>query len=116
MALIRRGENHGWNVFEAFEPFSNQHRVDGRTFTPPVFAYRRKYGNSVTGGYVYRGDRQSSFDGVYVCGDFTSRILFGITQDNGVLKAVRQLGVLPSPWSRSAPTRRATSTPLATKA
>ncbi|MBX3731691.1 MAG: PQQ-dependent sugar dehydrogenase [Verrucomicrobiae bacterium] len=95
VALIRRGENHGWNVFEGFEPFSNQHRVAGRTFTPPVFAYRRKFGNSVTGGYVYRGDPQSSFDGVYVCGDFTSRILFGITQENGVLKAVRQLGVLP---------------------
>lgn len=95
VALIRRGENHGWNVFEGFEPFSNQYRVAGRTFTPPVFAYRRKYGNSITGGYVYRGDSQSSFYGVYVCGDFTSKLIFGVTQENGTLKAVRQLGVVP---------------------
>lgn len=95
VALIRRGENHGWNVFEGFEPFSNQYRVAGRTFTPPVFAYRRKYGNSITGGYVYRGDPRSSFYGVYVCGDFTSKLIFGLTQENGVLKTVRQLGTLP---------------------
>lgn len=95
IALIRRGENHGWNVFEGFEPFSNQYRSEGRTFTPPVFAYRRKYGNSITGGYVYRGDKQSSFYGVYVCGDFTSKIIFGLTQEGGALKAVRQLGKLP---------------------
>jgi glucose/arabinose dehydrogenase len=95
VALIRRGENHGWNVFEGFEPFSNQYRVAGRTFTPPVFAYRRKYGNSITGGYVYRGDPKSSFYGVYVCGDFTSKRLFGVTLENGVLKTARQLGTVP---------------------
>jgi putative heme-binding domain-containing protein len=95
VALIRRGENHGWNVFEGFEPFSNQYRVAGRTFTPPVFAYRRKYGNSITGGYVYRGDPKSSFYGVYVCGDFTSKRIFGVTLENGVLKTARQLGTVP---------------------
>lgn len=95
VAPIRRGENHGWNVFEGFEPFSNQYRVEGRKFTPPVFAYRRKYGNSVTGGYVYRGDPQSSFCGVYVCGDFTSKIIFGVKQEGSLLKTVRQLAILP---------------------
>ena len=93
--IVHRGENHGWNVYEAFEPFSNQYRVAGRTFTPPVFAYRRKYGNSVTGGYVYRGDKRSSFYGVYICGDFTSKMLFGVVQERGVLKTVRRIGTVP---------------------
>ncbi|RYD69210.1 MAG: glucose dehydrogenase, partial [Verrucomicrobiaceae bacterium] len=93
--IVRRGENHGWNVYEGFEPFSNQFRKEKRTFTMPVFAYRRKYGNSITGGYVYRGDKDSSFYGVYICGDYTSKRIFGITQENGVLKAVRQIGVMP---------------------
>jgi putative heme-binding domain-containing protein len=95
VSIVRRGENHGWNVFEGFEAFSNQYRVAGRAFTSPVFAYRRKYGNSVTGGYVYRGDKKSSFYGVYVCGDFTSKRIFGLTQENGALRAVRQIGILP---------------------
>ena len=93
--IVHRGENYGWNVFEAFEPFSNQFRKEGRTFTAPVFAYRRKYGNSITGGYVYRGDKNSSFNGVYICGDYTSKRIFGITQENGALKTARQIGVVP---------------------
>ena len=95
VSLVKRGENHGWNVYEGFEPFSNQYRKAGRAFTPPVFAYGRKYGNSITGGHVYRGARGSSFDGVYLCGDFTSRRIFGLTLQGGVLKTVRQIGTVP---------------------
>ena len=93
--LVRRGDNLGWSVYEGFEPFSNQYRREGRIFTLPVFAYGRKYGNSITGGFVYRADPASSFYGVYLCGDFTSKRLFGVTQENGVLKAVRQVGTIP---------------------
>jgi putative heme-binding domain-containing protein len=93
--IVRRGENYGWSVYEGFEPFSNQYRKEGRTYTMPFFAYRRKYGASVTGGYVYRGDKNSSFYGVYVFGDYVSKRIFGLTQQNGVLKTARQLGVLP---------------------
>ncbi len=93
--IIKKGHNYGWNVYEAFEPLSNQYRKEGRVFTPPLFAYRRKYGNSITGGYVYRGDPKSSFYGVYFCGDYTSKRIFGVTQQNGKLKAVHQLGTLP---------------------
>jgi putative heme-binding domain-containing protein len=95
VALVRRGENHGWSVYEGFEPFSNQYRQEGRTFTPPVFAYGRKYGNSITGGYVYRGDKRSSFNGVYLCGDYTSKRIFGVRQEKGVLKDVRQIATVP---------------------
>jgi len=93
--IVHRGENHGWNVYEGFEPFSNQFKKEGRSFSPPVFAYRRKYGVSITGGYVYRGDKNSSFYGVYVCGDYESKRLFGVKQENGTLKTARQIGVLP---------------------
>jgi glucose/arabinose dehydrogenase len=93
--LVHRGQNYGWNVFEGFEPFSNQFRKEGRTFTAPVFAYRRKYGNSITGGHVYRGDKKSSFYGVYLCGDYTSKLIFGLTQENGMLKTARRIGVVP---------------------
>ncbi len=93
--IVHRGENYGWNVYEAFEPFSNQFRKEGRNFTAPVFAYKRKYGNSITGGHVYRGDKKSSFYGVYLCGDYVSKRIFGVTQEKGELKTVRQIGVVP---------------------
>jgi len=95
VAIVRRGENHGWNVYEGFEPFSNRYRREGESYTPPVFAYRRKYGNSITGGYVYRGDKQSSFYGVYICGDYTSHRIFGLKQHDRVLQVVRQIATAP---------------------
>ena len=93
--IARRGENLGWNVYEGFEFFSNRFRKEGETYVEPVFAYRRKFGNSVIGGYVYRGDNKSSFYGVYVCGDYTSRRIFGLAQRNRQLQAVLQIGICP---------------------
>jgi putative heme-binding domain-containing protein len=93
--IVRRGENLGWNIYEGFEPFSNRYRKERETYIPPVFAYRRKFGNSVIGGYVYRGDKRSSFYGVYVCGDYTSRRIFGLRQQNRQLQVVRQIGTSP---------------------
>jgi Glucose / Sorbosone dehydrogenase len=73
VTIARAGENHGWNVYEGFMKFSDQYRREGQTYTPPVMAYRRKYGPSVTGGYVYRGRRNASYYGAYFFGDFESR-------------------------------------------
>jgi putative heme-binding domain-containing protein len=95
VSIVRRGENHGWNVYEGFEPFSNRYRKEGDIYTPPIFAYRRKFGNSITGGYVYRGDKRSSFHGVYICGDYTSRRIFGLKQHDRTLEVVRQIALAP---------------------
>ena len=95
MGIVRRGENFGWNVYEGFEPFSNRFRRDGEHYAAPVFAYRRKFGVCVTGGFVYRSNPRSSFQGVYVFGDYESRRIFGLTQQDRVLKMVRQIGTSP---------------------
>jgi glucose/arabinose dehydrogenase len=93
--IIRRGENYGWNVYEGFEPFSNRYRKEQATYAPPVFAYRRKYGFCVTGGFVYRGDQRSSFYGVYICGDYVSKRIWGLKQQDRTLQFVRQIGTAP---------------------
>jgi glucose/arabinose dehydrogenase len=92
--LVRRGENYGWNVYEGFDLFSSRYRSEGMTGTPPVFAYNRRLGNSITGGYVYR-HAGSAFDGVYVCGDFTSKRVWGIRQSDRKLTDIRQLCLAP---------------------
>jgi len=93
--IIRRGENYGWNIYEGFEPFSNRYRKTGVTYVPPVFSYGRKFGVSITGGYVYRADPKSSFYGVYVFADFQSQRIWGLKQESGKLKQIRQLTVAP---------------------
>ncbi|MFT6237933.1 MAG: putative heme-binding domain-containing protein [Akkermansiaceae bacterium] len=94
VTLIQKGGNYGWNVYEGFERFSNQYRRDDGKYLQPVFAYRHKYGNSITGGHVYRGSGNPSFDGVYICGDYNSKRLFGIAAKDSGLKLVRQIGTI----------------------
>ena len=69
VTVVGRGENHGWNVYEGFEPFSEQYRQPDHRYTWPVFVYDRRLGNSITGGYVYRGDVHSGLlRGLYLWG------------------------------------------------
>jgi putative heme-binding domain-containing protein len=90
--IVRPGENYGWNVYEGFHPFSNLRKRDGETYVPPVFSYTRKYGASVTGGFVYRADPKSSFYGVYIFGDYQNFRLFAMTAKDRTLTKVRQIG------------------------
>ncbi len=95
VCIVRSGENHGWNIQEGFSLFSTQYRTETAKYVPPVVAFLRKHGVSVTGGYVMRTDPQSSFHGVYICADYQSKKVWGITQANRKLKVIRQIGTAP---------------------
>ena len=95
VTIARLGENHGWNVYEGFMKFSDRYRREGQHYTPPVMAYRRKYGVSVTGGYVYRGKRNPSYYGRYIFGDFESKRIWALAQADRRLTMVRQIGESP---------------------
>ncbi|MEZ6061033.1 MAG: PQQ-dependent sugar dehydrogenase [Planctomycetaceae bacterium] len=95
ISLVKRGENHGWNVREAFAPFSDEYRREGETYTEPLFAYEHGLGFSATGGYVYRARRDSSFYGVYIFGDYNTRRVWGLRQRGGELLDVKELGTAP---------------------
>ncbi len=95
VTIVRAGENHGWNVFEGFELHSTRYRKDDARYIPPIVSFRRKHGVSITGGYVYRADPASSFHGVYICADYESKKLWGITQRDRKLEEIREIGQAP---------------------
>ena len=97
VAIVRSGENHGWNVREGFELFSTRYRKENAKFVPPVVSFRRKHGVSITGGYVYRSleGETSSFDGVYICADYQSKRLWGIRHKERKLQVIREIGNCP---------------------
>ncbi|MBY0564024.1 MAG: PQQ-dependent sugar dehydrogenase [Hyphomonadaceae bacterium] len=72
------GRNYGWNILEGTRPFAGGSTVG---LTPPVLEYphgtAERQGNSVTGGYVYRGPI-ASLQGTYVFGDFIRRRVFSV--------------------------------------
>ncbi|MCB0897359.1 MAG: PQQ-dependent sugar dehydrogenase [Actinobacteria bacterium] len=61
----------GWSCWEGRRSY-NRDRCDGRDVTAPILTYGRSEGQSVTGGYVYRGSRIPKLRGWYVFGDFGS--------------------------------------------
>ena len=95
VCIVRAGENHGWNIHEGFALFSTQYRTESEKYLPPVVSFRRKHGVSITGGYVMRTDPESSFHGVYICADYQSKKVWGITQVDRTLETIRQIGSAP---------------------
>jgi glucose/arabinose dehydrogenase len=81
-ANSRGGENYGWKVMEGTLcstsdacPASTP-PCNSQAFTPPVLEYAHEGHCSVTGGYVYRGDRIGALKGAYVFGDFCSGVVW----------------------------------------
>ena len=65
------GENLGWNYFEGNHPYRGSPPLDA-VFVMPVAEYGHDEGDSVTGGYVYRGKTLPPWQGVYLYGDYSS--------------------------------------------
>ncbi len=77
------GENYGWRVMEGFR--CRAPNCDPDDFTLPVLEYTRGQGQSVSGGFVYRGSRYPHARGVYVYGDFVSGRIWGLRFRDGAV-------------------------------
>ena len=83
IAIVRAGENHGWNVFEGDECFRNADDCAMLSdAVGPVSTYGHDEGCSVTGGVVYRGARLPELHGVYLFGDYCSSTIWGLWPDD----------------------------------
>ena len=70
--LIELGKNYGWNEKEGTRCFEADEPCDDPQWTDPVVEYDHSEGESVTGGYVYRGTAIPELIGAYIYGDFAS--------------------------------------------
>ncbi|MFO0595835.1 MAG: PQQ-dependent sugar dehydrogenase [Myxococcaceae bacterium] len=75
--LIVRGANYGWNVREGLHCY-NAATCATAGFTDPVIDYARTDGNSVTGGFVYRGTSIPGLVGRFIYGDYGSGKIFAL--------------------------------------
>ncbi len=75
--IVARGGNYGWKIMEGkiCRPGGGGN-CDTTGLIMPVWDYGRGLGNSVTGGYVYRGSRLPQLVGAYIFGDFGSGNIF----------------------------------------
>jgi len=76
---VQRGQNYGWNEREGAHCFASTCSLMN---VDPIAEYDRSLGQSVTGGYVYRGTAIPRLVGTYVFGDFVSGQLFSVPADS----------------------------------
>ncbi|MFK7886236.1 MAG: sorbosone dehydrogenase family protein [Gammaproteobacteria bacterium] len=75
---IELGDNLGWRIREGANCQTPANGCQTAGLKDPVHEYGRDVGNSVTGGYVYRGTVLPDLQGRYVFGDFASGRLFAL--------------------------------------
>ena len=79
--IVISGGNYGWKVREGFAAFSDKAEISHGEAIDPIAVYGRKEGVSITGGYVYRGERFPALQGSYFYGDFATGNIWRITKD-----------------------------------
>jgi glucose/arabinose dehydrogenase len=79
--IVQKGGNYGWDCREGLasydqrENFSSPLCPTAGPFIDPIHVYDHVQGQSITGGYVYRGPSELDVTGRYIYGDFdTGRI------------------------------------------
>jgi glucose/arabinose dehydrogenase len=102
--IVVKGGNYGWSVLESGHPFKPG--PPGAQYIKPVIDYTHRpnlrpqaifpdhsIGSCVTGGYVYRGRKFPSLDGVYIYADYTIGTIWGLRYDRDAQK-VTEHGIL----------------------
>lgn len=78
--IVTNGGNYGWRVYEGTRCTNiDPAQCNPANYTPPVFEYVSAAPNprcSVTGGYVYRGTRETLPNGAYIYGDYCTGEIF----------------------------------------
>lgn len=66
------GENYGWRCYEGTHAYNTAGCGDAESYEMPFFEYDHTQGASITGGYVYRGQKYDNLYGTYFFGDFVT--------------------------------------------
>lgn len=85
------GDNFGWSLFEGRQPVHTERRPGPTPIVPAVAEIPHTEGASITGGFVYRGDRLPELKGHYIFGDWETRRFWGIPVDGEKVGPRREL-------------------------
>lgn len=90
------GRNYGWRCYEGSLPFNTSGCQGISNYTAPIFEYvNPSLGQSVTGGFRYRGSQYPRLAGVYLLADYVSGRWWAVTQSaNNTFKG-QEIAKLP---------------------
>lgn len=89
------GLNYGWRCYEGNLPFNTTGCPDPSELTFPIAEYPHPTGNSITGGYVYRGTTYFNMVGYYFAADFITGLIVSVSPAGNFTN----LGTFGGNWS-----------------
>ncbi|HEU5300436.1 MAG TPA: PQQ-dependent sugar dehydrogenase [bacterium] len=82
--IVEPGGNYGWRIMEAAHCFNPASGCDRSGLVLPIAEYDHSQGGcSVTGGYVYRGNRVRALAGRYLFADYCSGRVWTLAEGGG---------------------------------
>lgn len=79
--IVRAGNNMGWKPCEGNHVYGGSAGCPAQ-YTPAITTYEHDLGQSITGGYVYRGNTVPALTGKYLYGDFVSGRVWALTYNS----------------------------------
>jgi glucose/arabinose dehydrogenase len=81
------GRNYGWRLMEAENCFNPKTGCDAaaQNLILPIASYNHSIGQSITGGYVYRGHAIPGLRGTYLYTDYENGRFFALRMSNGTV-------------------------------
>ena len=89
--LVERGGNYGWSVQEGTHLFHPEKPAGPGPILPPVVEHHHTECRSITGGYVYYGEKFPELNGVYFYGDYEYGKIWGVRHDGQQVTSHREL-------------------------
>ncbi len=81
MDIIEKGGNYGWRIMEGFHCYDPPAGCDTSGLELPVWEYDHSVGQSITGGYVYRGANVPELEGKYIYADYVQGQIWSLVAD-----------------------------------
>jgi quinoprotein glucose dehydrogenase len=113
--LIEKGGNYGWSFREGARPFvlrKDPPPAEAK-FIDPIFEYAHSEGISITGGFVYRGEKLPKLKGAYLCGDWGLGGIWALWLDKATKKLARSEKIFSAALDPKDPKARAAIKPTA---
>lgn len=95
--IIENGGNYGWPLTEGFVCGPDNSGCNPADYHQPEFDYPRSDGQTISGGYVYRGTLVPGLNGAYIYGDYGSGNIWALEEgsngyNNRLISNISSLG------------------------
>ncbi len=81
--IIEAGKNYGWRCYEGSHAYNTAGCGARDQYTFPVAEYGHDEGQSITGGYVYRGNAIPGLRGTYLYADYVEGKVWALPAEGG---------------------------------